>query len=449
MGKVKKYMSAAERALEKAKKAGASMAEAYLTRDRHFSIEIRDGAVETMKLSENVGVGMRVIVNRRVGFAFSSDLSKEGMDDASHRALYNASQVDVDELYSLPAPVSSYPEMELYDPAMKKTKVEEKIEIAREMETTALAYDSKVKIIESSSYQDAEVEVAIINTLGMRAATKGTYCGIFLSLVAGEGEESQTGFALDYSIRFANLKPDQVGKEAARRAVRMLGARPVTSRRVTVILEPYIATMFLNLMAPALTGEAVQKGRSLFKGKVGQRVASEKVILIDDGTKPGLIGSAPFDGEGVPTSRTVLVDKGILKGFLHNSYTAAKEGLRSTGNGIRHSFKGTPEVGTTNFYIKNGTVAPEDIVKEIDEGLYITEIMGMHTANPISGDFSVGASGIWIENGEFKQPVRGIAVAGNITELLKGVDAVGNDLKFYGTKGSPTLRIKEMSLSGR
>jgi len=162
-----------------------------------------------------------------------------------------------------------------------------------------------------------------------------------------------------------------------------------------------------------------------------------------------LIGSAPFDGEGVPTSRTVLVDGGILKGFLHNSYTAAKEGLPSTGNGIRHSFKGTPEVGTTNFYVENGNTTPENIIKEISEGLYITEIMGMHTANPISGDFSLGASGIWIEGGELKQPVRGIAVAGNITELLQRVDAVGNDLRFYGTKGSPTLRIREMSLSGK
>jgi len=270
---VKEYVSTAERALEKAREAGASMAEAYITRDRHLSIEVRDSAVETMKLSENVGVGIRVIADHRVGFAFSSDLSREGMEDASRRALYNASQADVDELYSLPEPVYSYLEMELYDPAIRATRVEEKIEIAREMEKTARAYDPRVKIIESSSYQDAEVEVAVINTLGMRAVTKGTYCGIFLSLVAGEGEESQTGFALDYSLRLANLNPHEVGEEAARRAVRMLGARPVASRKVAVVLEPYIATMFLNLMAPALTGEAVQKGRSLFQGKVGQRVA--------------------------------------------------------------------------------------------------------------------------------------------------------------------------------
>ena len=220
------------------------------------------------------------------------------------------------------------------------------------------------------------------------------------------------------------------------------------TQKAAVVLDPYIATNFLGLLSPALSAEAVQKGRSLFAGKVNQAVASPLITVVDDGRLPGGIASAPFDGEGVPTSETVLIDQGQLKGFLHNTYTAAKEGVSSTGNGVRSSFKSTPEVGSTNFFIRAGEKSPEQLIKEVPKGLYVTEVMGMHTANPISGDFSVGASGIWIEKGELTRPVRGVAIAGNIMDLLGAVDAVGSDLEFFGGKGAPTLRVSSMSLSG-
>ncbi|HHW45006.1 MAG TPA: TldD/PmbA family protein, partial [Desulfotomaculum sp.] len=234
----------------------------------------------------------------------------------------------------------------------------------------------------------------------------------------------------------------------ARRAVRMLGARPVATRRAAVILEPYVATGFLGLLGPGLTAEAVQKNRSPFAGKVGQQVASTMVTVLDDGAMAGGIASAPFDGEGVPTGRTVLIEGGVLKGFLHNTYTAARDGVQSTGNGVRGSFKSTPEVGTTNFFIQPGTVSPEQLIRDTASGLYVTEVMGMHTANPISGDFSVGAAGILIENGQLTRPVRGVAIAGNLLELLNHVDGVAGDLTFFGGRGSPTIRVARMSISG-
>jgi PmbA protein len=229
----------------------------------------------------------------------------------------------------------------------------------------------------------------------------------------------------------------------------MLGAAPVATRKAVVLLDPYVATGFLGLIGPALTGEAVQKGRSLFAGKVGERVASDKITIIDDGLLGGGIASAPFDGEGVPTSRTILVKKGDLRGYLHNTYTAAKDGVQSTGNGVRSSFKGTPEVGMTNFYIEAGQIPVEQLIKDISSGIYVTEVMGMHTANPISGDFSVGVSGLLIENGELTRPVRGMAMGGNIIELLENIDAVGNDLHFFIGKGSPTLRVAQLTISGQ
>ena len=444
----KQYMQIAKDAVQKATQSGAALAEAYLLSSKDLSIEIRDGAVETMKLAEDRGLGVRVINAGRVGFAFTTEFSASGVAQVVQQALANGSNTEPDEFYKLPQVSGEYPKLELYDPAIRAATVEHKIAMAVEMESTAKAYDKRVKIIESSAYQDAEMEVSIVNSQGLQAHYQGSYGGLYCALVAGEGEDSQTGFAMKYGLKFAELDPVTIGQRAAQRAVRMLGAKPVKSQRVPVVLDPYIVTNFLGLLSPALSGEAVQKGRSLFAGEVGQRVASELITIVDDGRLAGGIASAPFDGEGVPTSETVLIDAGQLKGFLYNTYTAAKEGVASTGNGVRGSFKSTPEVGTTNFFIRPGKVNQEQIIKDVKNGLYVTEVMGMHTANPISGDFSLGAAGIWIENGQFTRPVRGVAIAGNIMDLLSGVDAVGNDLEFFGGKGAPTVRVSSMSLSG-
>ncbi|GAB6182094.1 TldD/PmbA family protein [Desulfotomaculum defluvii] len=443
-----KYITIAQNAVQRATAEGAAMAEAFLLSGKELSIETRNGEVETMKLAEDRGLGIRVITDGRVGFAYTTDFSTSGLDQIVQQALANGANTEPDNYHTLPRISEPYPALDIYDPAIRDASVEAKIKMAVEMENAAKQQDSRVKIIESSSYQDGEMEVSIVNSLGLQAHYQGAYCGIYLSLVAGEGEDSQTGFAMKYGLKYADLDPIFIGKTAAERAVRMLGAKPVKSQRAAVVLDPYIATNFLGLLAPALSGEAVQKGRSLFGGKIGQEVASKLITVVDDGRLKGGIASAPFDGEGVPTSETILIEQGKLKGFLHNTYTAAKEGISSTGNGVRGTFKGTPEVGTTNFFIQPGKVSAEQIIKEVNNGLYVTEVMGMHTANPISGDFSLGAAGIWIENGKLTQPVRGVAIAGNIMDLLGSVDAVGNDLEFFGGKGAPTLRVASMSLSG-
>ncbi len=443
------YLDAAASAVSKAGQLGAQLAEAYISSAKELTIEVRDGQVETMKLAEDRGMGLRVFREGRTGFSFSTDLSPGGVEDATRQALANCGKTAQDPYHHLPPPGPAYPELDIYDPAIRAVTVEKKIEMAKYMEETARARDSRVKIIESSSYQDGEVTVSVVNSHGMKLSYRGAYCGIYLALVAGEGDDSHTGFALDFSLKYNQLKPDLVGQKAARRAVQMLGAAPVATRKAAVVLDPYVATGFLGLIGPALTGEAVQKGRSLFAGKVGTRVASDKVTVIDDGAMPGGIASAPFDGEGVPTSRTVLIEGGVLKGYLYNTYTAAKDGVQSTGNGIRSTFKGTPEVGVTNLFIEAGPISSEDIIKDTKNGLYVTEVMGMHTANPISGDFSVGVAGLLIENGELTRPVRGMAMGGNVVDFLAHVDAAGNDLQFFGGKGAPTIRVAEMTIGGR
>lgn len=445
----KDFLNIAESVCKWSQTAGATEAETYLSNSDELFVEVRDSQVETMKVARDRGLGLRIMMADKTGFAFTSDLKQDSLQNIVQQAIANAREAATDPYRKLPSPSSSYPELNLFDPVILKTPVEDKIDLARTMEEAARTFDSRVKIIESSNYQDVQAMVTLINSKGLRVTYEATYCGVYLALVAVEGEDQQTGFALDYRLRFNELDAVKIGRQAARRAVRMLGAKPVSTRKTAILLDPFVAAGFLGLLGPALTAEAVLKGRSLFRGKVGRQVASELVSIVDDGILPGGIASAPFDGEGVPASRTVLIKDGILLGFLHNTYTAAKDGVSSTGNGTRASYKSTPEVGVTNFFIQTGNLSTDQLVQSTSSGVYITEVIGMHTANPISGDFSVGATGILIENGELTRPVRGIAIAGNIQELLRHIDGVGNDLQFFGSLGSPTVRVAQMVVSGQ
>lgn len=440
-------LAIAAAAVEEARKRGATLAEAYAVRGQEVTAEVRHGKVETLKTARDRGLGIRVISGQRAGFAFTTDLSRTGVADAVAAALANAAQTAPDAYNALPEP-DKYPAPELLDPAIGAAAVEEKLALAQRMENAALNFDPRVKVIESSTYQDAEVEVAIVNTLGVTAAYTGAVCGLFISLAAEADGESQTGFALDYRRRYRELDPEAVGREAAERAVRMLGGKPAPSKRTTVVLDPYVAAGLLGVLAPALTGEAVQKGRSFFAGKEGRRVAAPSVTIIDDGALAGGLATAPFDGEGVPAGRTVLIEGGILRGFVHNVYTGRKGGARSTGNGIRASFKSTPEVGMTNFYLVPGKKRPADLIADVEDGFYVAEVMGLHTANPVSGDFSVGAAGLWISGGELVRPVRGVAIAGNLRDLLLHVDDLADDLRWFGSRGAPTVRVRDVVVSG-
>lgn len=437
-----------EETVDQALKQGAASAESFLVSDRELSIEVTNQEVENMKVAESAGLGMRVFKEGRMGFAYTADLTANGIGFVVQQALANAKYAAADEHNTLPGPASGYADLDIYDPAIESTSVEKKIELAREIERYARQYDKRVTITERCAYQDASYRVAVVNSHGVNEEYTGAYCGAYAFLVAQENDEQQTGFGLQYRIKFDQLDPKVVGEEGAEKAVRMLGAKEISTQRAAVVLDPYVATSFLGVIAPALSAEAVQKGKSLFAGKAGAAVASDLMTIVDDGAMQGGVVSSPMDGEGVPAGRTMLVERGKLRGLLHNTYTAAKDGVSSTGNGTRGSFKATPEVGTTNFYIAAGETPRQQLLADIDKGLYITEVMGMHTANPISGDFSVGASGLWIENGQFTKPVRGVAIAGNVMELLKAVDCVGSDLSFFVGKGSPTIRIPRMTISG-
>ncbi len=438
----------AENLVAKSQDIGAKESEVFIIGSQDISVEVSQGQIETMKTSESYGVGIRVIADKKMGYSFTSDFSDVSLQEMLKSAIENSNNVSADEGYDLPVKNDETQDLTTYDPLISQTPIEKKIEIAMDIENYAKKYDKRVKITESCTYQDSNYNVVIANSKGLKGSYKGAYCGAHAYLVAEENGDNQTGLALQYGLNFDKINPQKIGEEAAQKAVRMLGAQNIGTQKATIILEPYVATNFLGIIAPSLTAEAVQKGKSLFAKKIGQDIASSSISIIDDGHKEGAILSSPFDGEGVPTQKTVLVENGSLKRYLHNTYTAKKDGVSSTGNATRGSFKSTPEVGTTNFYIDKGNITKDNLIKNVKNGFYITEVMGMHTANPISGDFSVGASGIWIENGEFTKPVRGVAIAGNIKNLLKSIEDVADDLSFFIGMGSPTLRIAKMTVSG-
>ena len=444
-----KYINIGKDLVAKSNKLGVDGVEVYIMRSQELSIEVANGEIETLKNAESKGVGIRVFKDKGVGYSFSSDFSNNALEMILHQAVANSTIVEKDPFNKMPDGVFQYPKLDLYDSEIVSTALEDKISIAKEIELAARAEDKRVTITENSTYQDSIYSIGLVNSNGLEAVYEGAYCGAYAFLVGEENGDSQTGFSMQYGLKYGQLDPQKIGKDAAQKAVRMLGAKEVSTQKATVVLDPYVVTNFLGVLSPALSAESVQKGKSIFANKIGEMVAAKNVSIIDDGAMPGGVLSSPFDGEGVVCQKTVLVDKGNLNTFLHNTYTAAKDNMKSTGNGVRGSYKAIPDVGTTNFYLDKGDLTREDLLKGVEKGLYVTEVMGIHTANPISGDFSVGAAGIWIENGEFKYPVRGIAIAGNLASFIMSIDGVADDLTFFVGKGAPTVRIKDMMISGK
>lgn len=427
---------------------GNIKAEVFLLDSEDMTLEVADKKVENMKLAQECGLGLRIIKDRRLGYAYTSDLSEQALKSVVEKAVYNSQETQADSCWDLPLRADSYRNMGIYDESIFEIPVEQKILLAQNIEEAARGYDPRITIVEKAVYQETRYKVIIQNSVGLAGDYQGSYCGGYVFVVGQESEDRQTGFAMDFSLKYTDISPSNIGIKAAEKAVRMLGAKEIHSAHLPIVLDPYIATKFLGVMQTVFSADAVLKGKSFYSGKEGMTVTSPLVTVIDDGTLPKRLGTAPFDGEGVPTARTVLVDQGCLKGFLHNQYTAMKSGKKSTGNAARGSYKSTPEVGSTNLYIQAGSQNPREILADIKKGLYVTEVLGMHTANPVSGDFSLGAAGLLIENGELTVPVKGVAIAGNLREMLADIDAVGSDLTYFIGKGAPTIRVKAMSVSG-
>ncbi len=423
--------------------------EIYLSQNETTRIEVSDLEVESSNISRSEGMGIRCLKDGRSGFAYTTVLTIGAAEGALSQARESSRFADQDLARSLPEPQGETQVELSSDNDSLKLPMEEKIEFARRIERAARAKDSRVRKVRQSQYADTAYQLAIANSKGLATAHSGTFFTSSILAVAEDAGQAEMGWSYHFARELAKLDLESVGSEAAQRAVALLGAGSVQSAKVPVVLDPTVAAEFLGAFVSAFSAESVQKGKSLFAGLLGQQVASPLVTLVDDGTYPDGLSTAPVDDEGVPMQRTSVIREGRLDSFLFDTYTAHREEKNSTGNALRSSFRSTPSPGSTNLLISPGSQKPQALIGEIKQGLYVTDVMGMHTANPISGDFSVGASGLWIENGELARPVRSIAIAGNWRDLLLSITAVGDDLRWMGGIGAPTICIGEMSLSGQ
>ncbi|MGH2637567.1 MAG: TldD/PmbA family protein, partial [Actinomycetota bacterium] len=386
--------------------------EAYAEESRRTEVEARKGEVEGLTSAESRGLGVRVISGGRLGFAYAADPSLEEVRRTMDLARQNAALATPDEHNALPEAGSYDPIDGLYFEEQATMPPDRKVAVALGLERVATSSDRRVTKIEHCSFGDAVGRAAIASTSGVSAEFERTGCWCVAVALAEQDGDTQTGFSFQVAHRVADLDPDGIAREAVERAARMLGAAKPATQRVPVLLDPFAASSFLGVLAGALSAEAVQKGRSLFAELVGERVGAEAFTLVDDGRLLQGPAAAPFDDEGVPTGRTELITRGELTGFLHNTYTARRGGTTSTGNADRAGYRSTPGVGATNFYVEPGARAFADLLRSAEGGVLIQDVSGVHSgANPISGEFSVGATGLRISGGALGEPVREMTIA--------------------------------------
>jgi PmbA protein len=427
-------------------------AEAITMDERETMIRVDRGQVEQLSQSGSKGLGVRVVDGGRVGYAYTSDLTPGSIEETWQAAVALARVATPDEYRALPDP-QTIPDqdLEIWDADLPGVSTGEKIAFAKQVEEAALAYDPRVVMTNRCTYHDGIVRVTLANSRGFAGAYERTAAFSYV-LGIGRDDSGQTmGLGVDASNFYRDLDAQAIGREAGQRAVQILGGQPVETQTATVVFDPVVAGEILGYLSTALTAEAMQRGRSFLVGKMGQQVGSDKVGLLDDGRLKQGLASAPFDGEGVPTSATRLIDEGVLQHVMYDTYTARKEGVASTGNAQRASHRSLPQVGSSNFYLQPGKLSRDEIIADVDQGLYVTRIMQTGGIDSISGDCSMGASGLWIENGQLVRPVGGVTVATTLSDLLQNIVAVGEDLRvvpFRGIIGAPTIRVEGVTIGG-
>jgi PmbA protein len=442
----------AHRAVEAATGAGATDAEAYVSRESGREVRVHGGEVESLTAAVQTGVGIRAWSGRRVGYAYGTDLSETGVVEIAARAAEAAEVADEDEFAAPPRPAEIEALPGLSDPSVAEWEASRLAELALTVERTALDSDPRLVGVEQAVYADAAEQVAIASSAGVAGEHESSTCYAYLQALAeGEGaRETGLGFGLARGPR--GLDPEAIGAEGARRALEMIGAGKPESRSCPVVLDATVAASFVGLVGGGLGAKAVQRGRSPLAGRLGEEVASAAFALHDDGREPDGPASAPFDGEGVPRRRTPLIEGGRLRSYLYDTYTANREGGASTGSAARGSYRSLPTVSTSNLVVAPGSHSFEELLAEAGEGVFVNDVAGLHSGvNPVTGVFSVGASGRMIRGGQLAEPVREFTIAGELVAMLGAVSAAGAQprwVPFGGSVSTPPLLIAEMAISG-
>jgi PmbA protein len=441
--------------VDRALRAGANEAEVVIREGDEFSTLVRMGQVETLKESGARGIGLRVFLGSsgayRTANTSSSDFSPSGLEHLVSSAIDLAKVTSVDPFAGMPEPEAMgqiTADLGLYYDDVYSLPPAERIDYARRAEATALSVDPRLQNSDGGSFDAATGHKVMVNSRGFSGEYRRSYCSLSAMPIAQTADGNmQRDYWYSSARTVAKLEsPESIGLEAARRTLRRLNARRVPTQSVPIVFAPEIARSLVGSMFEAANGDSIYRGASFWANKLGEQVASANVTVIDDGTLPGLFGTAPFDGEGLPTRRTVIVENGVLKNYLLNTYTARKLNMQSTGNASR-GLAGTPGIGAGNLFLVKGNISPQELLGDVKSGFYVTELMGSGV-NMVTGDYSRGAAGLWIEDGELTFAVEEITIAGNLKEMLHNITAIADDLEFRGAVTSPTLRIDGMTIAG-
>lgn len=435
--------------LDYAASLGVRETELYLEESNTWGCRVYQGEVENLQASQGRGLGVRVIVDKALGIAYTSDVSEESAREAISRAAENARISAPDELRCFYAPEGEYPTIDAWSQDIEDTPAETKIRMALDMEAMAKRKNELIQKVLGTSVGTRSHSVTVVNSKGVNVSFKSNSATISCQVLAAENGVMQPGSGAQFSRSFSGLNPEKVVDEAVQKALNLLGGKPVESQDASVIFCPEVSAIIWQMLASTLTGEAVQKKRSMFAGMLGQKVASELVSLIDDPFNVDGYGASPFDAEGVPRKRMALIEDGVLKAFMYDCYSAAKDGVKSTGHASRR-VQSAVQVAPCNLYLKPGTLTLEEVVASTKNGFLVMDVSGITVGglNPVSGDLSVGASGRWITGGKFVGPVREVTIAGNLKDILLGIDAVASDLKWTNI-GTPSFRTAKMAVSGK
>jgi PmbA protein len=425
--------------------------EAYVSWGRDTHVRAYDGSIESLSSAETTGVGVRVVVGKRQGFAYVGSLEGDGPQEALAEARDNASFATEDEHVGLAVPDAVDPvDLDLWRDELVAASVAAKTELALDLEKRARSADSRLRSVVEADYADAAIEFAIAASTGIEATGRRTRCHVATEVIANDGRGDQSGYGYSVGRAPSELDLDDAAQKAAVRATRLLGATKPASRTLTVVLDPRVTATLLGVLASTLSGEEVAKGRSLFAGRVGEEVGSPALHLVDDPTDQEALGAARVDSEGLACRRNVLIDGGRLTGYLYDTYAGRLAGVPSTASAVRAGFKSTPGVGARALALRPGDHDQDAILRQVADGLYVQHVKGVHSGvNTVSGDFSVGAEGLLIRGGTFAEPVREITVASTIQRMLQHVILIGSDLEWLaGNACGLTIAIGDMSMGG-
>ncbi len=432
--------------------------EVYASNSVENDIEVFKGRVDSLSFSDSSGIGIRIFRDNAIGYAYTSMLEGGSISDCAERAIENSRITTKEKINALPGKEEYlYPEKttgtdSLFSKNYFKLTLEEKIKATKDLEKITKGKDKRIKGIQHVMYHDNALEVALINSKGFSDSYRASGCFMYISAISKQNDDTSTGDYFGFGRDLGQIDLDDIASNAAKRSTMLLGGKKVRSQKMDLILDPLVAAQLMGVIADALTADSVQKGKSIFKGKIGKKIFSIDIDIYDNGVLEGGLSSAPFDGEGVYRGKTAVVKNGILKTFLYNTYTARKDKTKSTGNAQRASYRSTPSVGISNFYVEPGNRSARDIISGTSKGFMVSDIIGLHSgANPISGDISVGAKGLLVENGSIAAPVKEVTIATNFLGLCKSIKMVADDLRFIpssGYIGSPTMLVEGIMVAG-